>query len=26
MIHKGGCHCGRISFEIEGDIAQMDKP
>ena len=22
MIHKGSCHCGRISFEVEGDLAQ----
>ncbi|HWY62083.1 MAG TPA: GFA family protein [Rhizomicrobium sp.] len=20
--HKGGCHCGRIAFEIEGDITE----
>ncbi|MBE0624657.1 MAG: GFA family protein [Burkholderiales bacterium] len=20
MMHKGSCHCGRISFEVEGDI------
>ena len=20
MTHKGGCHCGRIAFEVEGDI------
>lgn len=20
MKYKGGCHCGRISFEVEGDI------
>jgi hypothetical protein len=23
MIHKGSCHCGRIAFEVEGDIAQV---
>ncbi len=23
MIYKGGCHCGRIAFEVEGDIAQV---
>ena len=23
MIHKGGCHCGRIAFEVEGDIEQV---
>jgi hypothetical protein len=22
MIYKGSCHCGRISFEVEGDLAQ----
>jgi len=21
MIHKGSCHCGDISFEVEGDLA-----
>lgn len=20
MMHKGSCHCGRIAFEVEGDI------
>ena len=23
MTHKGGCHCGRIAFEVEGDIQQV---
>jgi len=23
MTHKGSCHCGRIAFEVEGDIAQV---
>jgi hypothetical protein len=23
MTHKGGCHCGRIAFEVDGDIAQV---
>jgi len=23
MIYKGGCHCGRIAFEVEGDIEQV---
>ena len=23
MKHKGGCHCGRIAFEVEGDIARV---
>ena len=20
MIYKGGCHCGRIAFDVEGDL------
>lgn len=23
MIHKGGCHCGKVAFEVEGDIQQV---
>jgi hypothetical protein len=23
MIYKGGCHCGRIVFEVEGDIERV---
>lgn len=23
MIHKGSCHCGKIAFEVEGDISQV---
>lgn len=23
MNYKGSCHCGRIAFEVEGDIAQV---
>ena len=23
MAHQGGCHCGRIAFEVEGEIAQV---
>jgi len=23
MIHKGSCHCGRIAFEVDGDVAQV---
>jgi hypothetical protein len=23
MIYQGGCHCGEIKFEVEGDIAQV---
>jgi hypothetical protein len=23
MKYQGGCHCGRIQFEVEGDIAQV---
>ena len=21
MLHQGSCHCGRVKFEVEGDIA-----
>ena len=23
MVHTGSCHCGRIRFEVDGDIAQV---
>lgn len=23
MIYEGSCHCGRISFEVEGDIKEV---
>ena len=23
MIYQGGCHCGRIGFEVEGEIGQV---
>lgn len=23
MKYKGGCHCGQISFEVEGDLQQV---
>ena len=23
MIHQGSCHCGRIAFEVEGEIQQL---
>ena len=23
MIYKGGCHCGKIVFEVEGDLQQV---
>jgi hypothetical protein len=23
MIHQGSCHCGRVSFEVEGSIEQV---
>jgi hypothetical protein len=23
MTHKGSCHCGRIAFEVEGEIEQL---
>lgn len=22
MLHRGSCHCGRIAFELEGEIAE----
>jgi hypothetical protein len=21
MVHRGGCHCGKVTIEVEGDIA-----
>jgi hypothetical protein len=23
MTHQGGCHCGRIAYEVEGEIAEV---
>jgi hypothetical protein len=23
MTYKGSCHCGRIAFEVDGDLAQV---
>ena len=23
MTYKGGCHCGRVAFEVEGDLGQI---
>jgi hypothetical protein len=23
MIYKGGCHCGRVAFEVEGDLKEV---
>ena len=23
MIYKGGCHCGKIAFEVEGELTQV---
>ncbi len=23
MTHKGSCHCGRVAFEVDGDIGQV---
>jgi hypothetical protein len=23
MIYKGSCHCGKIAFEVEGDLEQV---
>lgn len=22
-MHKGSCHCGRIAFEVDGDVSQV---
>ncbi|HEX6635136.1 MAG TPA: GFA family protein, partial [Usitatibacter sp.] len=23
MVYKGSCHCGRVAFEVEGDIGAV---
>jgi hypothetical protein len=23
MIHKGSCHCGKVTFEVEGDLGSV---
>jgi len=23
MIYKGGCHCGQVAFEVEGELTQV---
>ena len=23
MIHQGSCHCGKVAFEVDGDIQQV---
>lgn len=23
MMHKGSCHCGKIAYEVEGDLAEV---
>ena len=23
MVYKGSCHCGRIAFDVEGDLTQV---
>ncbi len=23
MIYKGGCHCGKIAFEVEGELKEI---
>jgi hypothetical protein len=23
MVYRGACHCGRIAFEVEGDLGQV---
>ena len=25
MTQRGGCHCGRIAFEVEGDLEQVNE-
>lgn len=25
MTYRGGCHCGRIAFEVEGEIGQVNE-
>lgn len=25
MIYRGGCHCGRVAFEVEGDIKRVSE-
>ena len=25
MKHKGSCHCGRIAFEVEGELSQVNE-
>jgi hypothetical protein len=26
MLYKGGCHCGQIGFEVEGNIEEAINP
>lgn len=23
MIHKGSCHCGKVAYEVEGELGSM---
>jgi len=23
MVHNGSCHCGRIAFEVDGEVSQL---
>jgi len=23
MVYKGSCHCGRIAFDVEGELTQV---
>jgi hypothetical protein len=23
MVHEGSCHCGRVAYEVDGDIGQV---
>ncbi|MET0985373.1 MAG: GFA family protein [Steroidobacteraceae bacterium] len=25
MTHQGSCHCGRVAFEVDGDIAEVNE-
>jgi hypothetical protein len=25
MIYRGGCHCGRVAYEVEGDLTRVSE-
>ena len=25
MLYRGGCHCGRVAFEVEGDLRNVEE-